>query len=138
VSEYKKIIEPVAQAINTLETHIEHGISANKHQLSLHLIQIFLVGLTIGMTRVVIPGLAETEFGLADQAFFLLASFVVVFGVVKAVMNLFAGKLSESYGRKTVLLWGWLVALPVPFILLYAQSWNWIIFATILLGHRFN
>lgn len=134
VSEYKKIIEPVTQAINTLETHIEHGISANKHQFSLHLIQIFLVGLTIGMTRVVVPGLAETEFGLADQAFFLLASFVVVFGVVKAVMNLFAGKLSESYGRKTVLLWGWLVALPVPFILLYAQSWNWIIFATILLG----
>jgi MFS family permease len=117
-----------------VQPDIEHGIAINKHQFSLNLIQIFLVGLTIGMTRVVVPGLAESEFGLADNAFFLLASFVVVFGIVKAVMNLFAGKLSETHGRKTVLLWGWLIALPIPFILLYAPSWNWIIFATVLLG----
>jgi len=113
---------------------IEHGIKINKHQFSLQLIQVFLVGLTIGMTRIVIPGLAESEFGLAKSSFFLLASFVVVFGIVKAIMNLFAGKLSEHHGRKTILIWGWLVALPIPFILLYAPSWNWIIFATILLG----
>lgn len=113
---------------------IEHGIAVNKSQFSLNLVQIFLVGLTIGMTRVVVPGLAESEFGLVGDAFFLLASFVVVFGVVKAVMNLFAGKLSEKHGRKTILIWGWLVALPIPFILLYAPSWNWIIFATVLLG----
>ena len=116
------------------ENALIHGISVNKHQFSLQLLQIFLVGLTIGMIRVVVPGLAESEFGLADKAFFLLASFVVVFGIIKAVMNLFAGKLSEQYGRKTILIWGWLVALPVPFILLYAPSWNWIIFATVLLG----
>ena len=96
--------------------------------------QIFLVGLTIGMTRIVIPGLAKTEFGLADQAFFLLASFVVVFGAVKAVMNLFAGKLSDRYGRKKVLIWGWLLALPIPFLLLFAPNWNWIIVTTVLLG----
>ncbi|NRB22933.1 MFS transporter [Shewanella sp.] len=113
---------------------IEHGIQANIRQFSLNLVQIFLVGLTIGMTRVVIPGLAESEFGLADEAFFLLASFVVVFGIVKAVMNLFAGKLSETYGRKKILILGWLVALPIPFILLYAPNWNWIIFTTVLLG----
>lgn len=113
---------------------IEHGIQRNIKQFSLHLVQIFLVGLTIGMTRIVIPGLAESEFGLANDAFFLLASFVVVFGLVKAVMNLFAGKLSEAYGRKNILLLGWLVALPIPFILLFAPSWNWIIFTTVLLG----
>ena len=62
----------------THTSSIEHGIQKNIRQFSLHLVQIFLVGLTIGMTRIVIPGLAETEFGLADQAFFLLASFVVV------------------------------------------------------------
>lgn len=118
----------------TVESTIQHGISANKHQFGLHLMQIFLVGLTIGMTRVVVPGLAESEFGLDNQSFFLLASFVVVFGVVKAVMNLFAGKLSENHGRKTVLMWGWMIALPIPFMLLYAPSWNWIIAATVLLG----
>lgn len=120
--------------LNPSENALIHGISVNKHQFLLQLLQIFLVGLTIGMIRVVVPGLAESEFGLADKAFFLLASFVVVFGIIKAVMNLFAGKLSEQYGRKTILIWGWLVALPVPFILLYAPSWNWIIFATVLLG----
>ncbi len=110
------------------------GIRTNRRQFSLQLLQIFLVGLTVGMTRIVIPGMAKTEFGLADQAFFLLASFVVVFGIVKAVMNLFAGKLSETYGRKTILLWGWIIALPIPFLLLFAPSWNWIILTTVLLG----
>lgn len=119
---------------NSQSYTIEHGIQANRRQFSLHLVQIFLVGLTIGMTRIVIPALAESEFGLADQAFFLLASFVVVFGVVKATMNLFAGKLSETHGRKKILILGWLVAVPIPFMLLYAPSWNWIIFTTVLLG----
>ena len=119
---------------NSAADTIKHGIQANLRQFSLHLVQIFLVGLTIGMTRIVIPALAESEFGLADQAFFLLASFVVVFGVVKAVMNLFAGKLSETYGRKNILIVGWLVALPIPFMLLYAPTWNWIILTTVLLG----
>jgi MFS family permease len=131
----KKMPQPESDSvINRVETLIGHGINANKHQFGLHLVQIFLVGLTVGMTRLVVPGLAESEFGLADDAFFLLASFVVVFGVVKAIMNLLAGKLSETYGRKTVLLWGWLVALPIPFMLLYAPNWNWIIAATVLLG----
>lgn len=123
-----------ADFLEQVTENIQHGISANKHQFGLHLLQIFLVGLTIGMTRVVLPGLAQTEFGLAENAFFLLASFVVVFGIVKAIMNLFAGKLSDQHGRKTVLIWGWLVALPIPFILLYAPDWNWIIAATVLLG----
>jgi MFS family permease len=124
-----------ADEITTMnQQQIAHGILINKHQFGLHLVQIFLVGLTIGMTRVVVPGLAETDFGLANQAFFLLTSFVVAFGIVKAVMNLFAGKLSEHYGRKRVLIWGWLIAIPIPFMLLYSPNWNWIIGATILLG----
>lgn len=122
------------QTLDQVQMTIQQGISSNKHQFSMHLIQIFLVGLTIGMTRVVVPGLAKTDFGLADQAFFLLTSFVVVFGIVKAVMNLFAGKLSELHGRKRVLIWGWLIALPIPFMLLYSPNWNWIIAATVLLG----
>lgn len=110
------------------------GLRVNKLQIALQLVQIFLVGLTIGVTRVVIPGLAESEFGLSAQSFFLLSSFVVVFGAVKAVMNLFAGGLSERFGRKAILISGWLVALPIPFIFLWAPNWNWIIVATVLLG----
>jgi MFS family permease len=110
------------------------GVRVNAGQIALQVTQIFLVGLTIGMTRVVIPGLAETEFGLAANSFFLLSSFVVVFGAVKAVMNLFAGGLSERYGRKTILIAGWLVALPIPFLFLWAPNWNWMIGATVLLG----
>ncbi len=113
---------------------IKHGISENKSQVILQLIQVFLVGLTIGMTRTVIPGLANTEFGLDSQQFLLLTSFVVVFGVVKAIMNLLAGKLSDTYGRKRVLIVGWIVAIPVPFMILYAPSWSWIIGAILLLG----
>jgi len=115
---------------SNVTTNIKLGIRTNIRQFSLHLVQIFLVGLTIGMTRIVIPSMAESEFGLANQAFFLLASFVVVFGVVKAVMNLLAGKLSETHGRKKILLLGWVMALPIPFIFLYGSSWNWIIFST--------
>ncbi|BAS68365.1 major facilitator family transporter [endosymbiont of Bathymodiolus septemdierum str. Myojin knoll] len=113
---------------------IRHGISENKLQIILQLIQVFLVGLTIGMTRTVIPGLADTEFGLGSQQFLLLTSFVVVFGVVKAIMNLLAGKLSDTYGRKRVLVTGWVVAIPIPLMILYAPSWNWIVAATLLLG----
>ncbi len=117
-----------------MQLALKHGFSAHKAQITLQLIQVFLVGLTIGMTRTVIPGLAETEFGLGKQQFFLLTSFVVVFGVVKAIMNLLAGVLSDKYGRKKILIIGWLIAIPIPFMILYAPSWSWIVAATLLLG----
>jgi MFS family permease len=98
------------------------------------LLQVFLVGLTIGMTRTVVPGLAKTEFGLGGQQFFLLTTFVVTFGAVKSVMNLFAGRFSDRFGRKRVLVAGWLAALPIPFLLLYAPNWGWVVAATALLG----
>jgi len=116
------------------EPPLQHGIKINRLQVIMQLIQVFLVGLTIGMTRTVIPGLADTEFGLGGQQFLLLTSFVVVFGSVKAVMNLLAGRFSDHYGRKKVLIAGWLIAIPIPFMILYAPSWNWIVAATLLLG----
>ncbi|WP_342591014.1 MFS transporter [Isorropodon fossajaponicum symbiont] len=113
---------------------IQHGIFENKSQIILQLMQVFLVGFAIGMTRVVIPGLADAEFNLGKQQFLLLTSFVVVFGVVKVVMNLLAGRLSDQYGRKRVLIAGWIVAIPMPFMILYAPNWNWIMASTLLLG----
>ncbi len=119
---------------SSVSSTLQHGIKHNRSQIILQLIQVFMVGLTIGMTRTVIPGLADSEFGLAGQQFLLLTSFVVVFGAVKAVMNLLAGRLSDQYGRKRVLVAGWLFAVPIPFMILYAPSWNWIVAATLLLG----
>lgn len=117
-----------------MQKTLKHGIAANKTQITLQLIQVFLVGLTIGMTRTVIPGLAETEFGLKEQQFLLLSAFVLVFGLVKAIINLLAGKLSDEYGRKKILIMGWIIALPIPLMIFYAPNWNWIIASTLLLG----
>lgn len=113
---------------------IKHGIRANLQQITQQLIQVFLVGLTIGMTRTVVPGLAETDFGLAANAFMSLAMFVVIFGLVKAVMNLLAGHLSDRFGRRRLLIVGWILALPVPLLIYFAESWAWILWAMLFLG----
>lgn len=84
--------------------------------------------------RTVVPALAETEFGLPPAAFGLLTAFVVGFGLVKAVMNFAAGHWSEHFGRRRILLWGWLTVVPVPLMVYFAPSWNWIVAATLLLG----
>lgn len=119
---------------SAMDKAISHGIRANLAQMVQQLIQVFLVGLTIGMTRTVVPGLAESEFGLAAQAFMNLALFVVIFGLVKAVMNLLAGHLSDRFGRRRLLVAGWLLAIPVPLLIFYAQSWAWILWAMLFLG----
>jgi MFS family permease len=113
---------------------LQHGIRANLQQFLHQLLQVLLVGLTIGMMRTVVPALAESEFGVAKDSFVLLSAFVVAFGVVKGTMNFVAGRLSERLGRKRVLLLGWLVALPIPPMIWYAPDWNWIVLATVLLG----
>jgi len=111
-----------------------YGIRNNATQFAHQLLQVFLVGLTLGMLRTVIPALAETEFGVPKGSFILLMAFVGAFGFVKGALNFVAGRLSERLGRKTVLLLGWISAIPIPFLILYAPSWNWIVAATLLLG----
>ena len=113
---------------------LKHGIRHNKCQFLHQLLQVLLVGLTIGMTRTVIPALAESDFGVPKNSFLLLSSFVVAFGLVKGCMNFVAGRLSEQIGRKQVLFLGWLVALPIPGLIWYAPSWRWVVAATVLLG----
>jgi MFS family permease len=110
------------------------GIRANFVQFSHQLAQVFFVGLTLGMTRTVVPALAESDFGVPKGSFMMLMAFVVAFGFVKGTLNFVAGRLSESMGRKNVLLLGWLAAVPIPFMIFYAPSWSWIVAATVLLG----
>ncbi len=112
----------------------EYGIRANLPQFLHQLLQVLLVGLTIGMLRTVVPALAESEFGVPRNSFMLLTSFVVAFGIVKGVMNFLAGRLSERIGRKQVLLVGWVIAIPIPIMVWHAPSWSWIVAATVLLG----
>ena len=121
------------EAIDDVVKYV-HGIRPNIGQFAQQLLQVFFVGLTIGMQRTVVPALAETEFGVPPDSFTLLMAFVVSFGLVKGTMNFVSGRVSEKVGRRKVLIWGWLVALPIPFIFLYAPSWNWIVAANVLLG----
>ncbi|OZA30090.1 MAG: MFS transporter [Hydrogenophilales bacterium 17-61-9] len=111
-----------------------YGIRNNLAQFSHQLVQVFFVGLTIGMFRTVVPALAETEFGVAKGSFMMLMAFVTAFGFVKGTLNFVAGRLSERIGRKKVLFIGWLAAVPIPFMIMYAPSWGWIVAATVLLG----
>ena len=110
----------------------ELGIRNNLAQFSLLVIVNAFVGAMVGMERSILPAIAEEEFLLAARTAIL--SFIVVFGISKAITNYFAGRWSDSYGRRIVLIAGWVVALPVPFILMWAPSWSWIIFANVLLG----
>lgn len=114
--------------------NMQFGIRANLGQFTQQLVQVLLVGLTIGMMRNVVPALAESEFGVPRESFMLLVAFVVAFGFVKGTMNFVAGRMAERLGRKQVLLLGWLVALPIPPLVYFAGSWSWIVLATILLG----
>ena len=108
------------------------GLRENLAQFSLLVGVNALVGGMIGQERTVLPLLAKDEFGLT--AFTATLTFIVAFGAVKAATNFFAGTLSDRYGRKPVLVAGWLVALPVPLLLIWAPSWGWVIFANVLLG----
>jgi MFS family permease len=113
---------------------VHFGIDANRGQFLLQLLQVLLVGMTLGMMRNVVPALAETEFGVPRGSFLLLGAFVVAFGFVKGAMNFLAGRLAEGWGRRRVLLLGWLVALPIPPLVHFAPSWSWVVAATVLLG----
>ena len=115
-----------------VEPELELGLSANWRQFWLLVLINAFVGAMVGLERTVLPLLAEQEFGLASRGVAL--SFLVSFGLVKAATNFFAGRLGDLYGRKPVLVVGWLVGIPVPFMIMWAPSWDWIVAANVLLG----
>lgn len=90
------------------------------------------VGLVVGAERVVVPVLAKQDFGIAS--FLATLAFIVSFGFVKAALNLIAGRLADRFGRKPLLIVGWVLALPVPFLIIFAPSWSWVVAANVLLG----
>ena len=108
------------------------GLRANLPQFSILVLVNAFVGGMVGIERSILPALAQEEFGLAERTAIL--SFIVVFGVTKAAANYFAGRLGDRWGRKPVLVAGWLLAAPVPFLLIWAPSWGWVIVANIFLG----
>ena len=111
---------------------IRLGLGPNLAQFTLLIVVNAFVGAMVGMERSILPAIAEQEFHLAARAAVL--SFIVVFGVTKALTNYLAGRLSDLVGRKHVLVGGWLLAAPVPFLLMWAPSWNWVLLANVLLG----
>jgi MFS family permease len=111
---------------------LQLGLRANLAQFALLVAVNALVGATLGQERTVVPLLAEQIFGVSGISSGLL--FIVAFGLVKAATNFFAGTWSDRFGRKPVLLAGWLIALPVPAMLIWGPTWWWIVAANVLLG----
>ncbi len=114
------------------ERHVRLGLRENLAQFSLLVLINAFVGAMVGLERTILPLIAEKEFGLTSRT--IILSFIVSFGITKALTNLFAGFFSDKYGRKGLLVLGWLFGVPVPFLVIFAPSWNWIVFANILLG----
>ena len=108
------------------------GLRPNIQEFLILILVNAFVGAMIGLEQTVVPLIGKNEFGIESNA--LLLSFIASFGAVKAVLNLFAGDLSDRWGRKNALVLGWLFGIPVPVILIFAPDWNWIIFANVLLG----
>ena len=113
-------------------TAIRLGLRENLWQFALLVVVNAFVGAMVGLERSILPPLAEQEFQLVARTAVL--SFIVVFGITKAFTNYLAGRLSDRFGRKHVLVVGWLVAVPVPFLLMWAPSWSWVLAANALLG----
>ncbi len=117
-----------------IENLARFDVRSRRFQLAQFVLQVFFTGMTLGLFRTVIPVMSETEFQVPRDSYLLLASFVLAFGVVKSFANLWAGGLSNLHGRKRVLVVGWLFAVPIPAMLVYAADWWWIVVATVLLG----
>ena len=115
-----------------MNNSVQLGLKENWRQFTLLVIVNAFVGGMIGMERSIFPQFASLEFGIDSKTAIL--SFITAFGISKAITNYFTGKIANKYGRKNLLLFGWLVAIPVPFLLIYAPNWNWVIFANVLLG----
>ncbi|HEY8284015.1 MAG TPA: MFS transporter [Chloroflexota bacterium] len=108
------------------------GLRANLGQFLLLVLINGFVGAMVGLERTVVPLIAQRQFGVASASAVL--SFIISFGVVKALTNFLAGGLSDHFGRKGVLVAGWVIGLPVPLIILWAPAWGWIVAANVLLG----
>ncbi|PTM08965.1 MAG: MFS transporter [Bacteroidetes bacterium] len=108
------------------------GLKENWQQFVLLLIVNAFVGGMVGLERTILPKFAEEEFRIFSPS--IILSFIIVFGFVKAITNYFTGTFANRIGRKNLLIIGWIVAIPIPFILIYTNDWNWVIFANVLLG----
>lgn len=111
---------------------VKQGLIENWHQFTILLLVNAFVGGMVGMERTILPEFARHDFSMVAKSAIL--SFIIVFGFTKAISNYFAGFLANRVGRKNLLVIGWIIALPIPFLLIYANSWNWVIAANILLG----
>jgi MFS family permease len=115
-----------------MTSELKLGLRENMNQFLLLILVNAFVGGIVGLERTILPQIAEQEFHLAIKTAIL--SFIVVFGIVKAITNYFTGSLANKFGRKNLLIVGWLIGIPIPFILMLADNWNWIIVANVLLG----
>jgi MFS family permease len=122
----------VSIAIDRFRPGVHLGLRENIVQFSLLVLVNACVGGMVGIERSILPALAEQEFQLAARTAVL--SFIVVFGITKALTNYLAGRLADGVGRKRILVAGWLVAAPVPFLLMWAPNWTWVLVANVLLG----
>jgi len=111
---------------------VQLGLKENRVQFILLVIVNAFIGGMIGMERTIFPQFAELTFGVASKTAIL--SFITAFGITKAITNYFTGRLAKRFGRRNLLLAGWLLAIPVPFMLIYAETWSMVIFANVLLG----
>ncbi|MEY3437897.1 MAG: hypothetical protein RL265_482 [Bacteroidota bacterium] len=112
--------------------NVQLGLKENWKQFTLLVIINGFVGGMIGLERSILPQIATLDFGISANTAIL--SFIVVFGTVKATTNYFTGALAHLFGKKKLLVIGWIFGIPIPFLLLYAPNWNWIIAANVLLG----
>lgn len=112
--------------------NVRLGLKENLKQFTILVIINAFVGGMVGLERTILPEIAEKEFAIAART--ALLSFIIVFGIVKAVTNYYTGTLANKFGRKNLLIAGWVIGLPIPFVLMFATNWNWIIAANVLLG----
>jgi MFS family permease len=115
-----------------MQQSIRLGLKENKWQFFLLVVVNAFVGGMIGLERTLLPQLAEDTFHIAAHTAIL--SFILVFGLTKAITNYLTGKLANQLGRRNLLILGWIVGVPVPLLLMYAPHWNWIVAANVLLG----
>src|SRR2546422_1690965 len=123
---------PIAAPLPEAPSPIRLGLGANWRQFTLLVVVNAFVGAMVGLERTVVPLIAQADFGLVSKT--VVLSFLVSFGIVKALANLFAGQLADRIGRKPLLVAGWLAGLPVALLIIWAPSWGWIVFANVLLG----